>query len=72
MDTQLSERQSRRLINQLAHLEAARRYQESRSSLAVEFHTAELHGRSGELLDSWMRRLDARHVQAPVHRQPKD
>ena len=72
MDTQLSERQSRRLINQLAHLEAARRYQEARRSLAVEFHAAELHGRSAELLDSWMRRLDARQVQALAHRQPRD
>lgn len=72
MDTQLSERQSRRLINQLAQLEATRRYQEARCSLAVEFHAAELHGRSGELLESWMRRLDAHQVQAPAHRQLND
>ena len=70
MDTQLSERQSRRLINRLARLEAARRYQEARCSLAVELHAAELRGSSAYLVDSWMRRLDGQHVHA--HHQPKD
>jgi hypothetical protein len=65
----LSERRSRRLINQLAQIEASRRYQEARCALAVEFHTAELSGCTGELVSAWLQQLDSRKVQAPA--QPR-
>jgi hypothetical protein len=72
MDTNLStapaprfsERRSRRLINQLAQIEATRRYQEARCALAVEFHTAELSGCIETLVAAWLQRLNSKSAGA--------